>query len=138
MSEVSPPDEKSEERYKRRVKFVINKRKDQLSKEADERVKKKREDSTELMKEIRSVSDKLENGGLSDSEASTMKTKKKLLWNRFNSLKRSGQNTDSPRYTTRSQTTPDVILQLPPLPPAPETDGLEKEMENSLSKNFLK
>jgi hypothetical protein len=101
-------------------------------------VKKKGEESTELMKEIWNVCDKLESGGLSDGEVSMMKAKRKLLWNRFYSLKRSGQNTDSPRYLTRSETTPDIILQLSPLPPALETDDSNKNARNSVSKDFPK
>jgi hypothetical protein len=116
--EVSPPEEKSEERYKRKVKYIINKRKDQLSKESDRRMKEKREEPIELMKELDKLNDELENGDLSDNEASVMRAKKKLLWKRINKLKESGQNTEPPRYTIRSQTTPGVILQLPPLPPA--------------------
>jgi soluble cytochrome b562 len=137
-AEVSPPEEKLEERYKRRVKYVINKTKDQLSKESDKRMKEKREGANELMKELDKLNDELENGGLSDDEESVIKNRKKLLWKRINKLKESGQNTEPPRYTSRSQTTPDVILQLPPLPPAPETDGLNKEMEGSVSQDFPK
>jgi hypothetical protein len=79
-AEVSPPEEKSEERCKRKLKYVINKRKDQLSKESDKRIKAKREEPSELMKELDKMNDELENGGLSDIEASVMRTKKKLVW----------------------------------------------------------
>jgi hypothetical protein len=117
-AEVSPPQERADERYKRKVKYMINKRKEQLSKESEKRAIAKREDSCELEKELENLNRQLENGGLSESEASVMRTKKKLIWKRINNLKNAGRNTDPPRYATRSQTAPDVLI-LPPLPPAP-------------------
>jgi hypothetical protein len=36
-AEISPPGEKSEERYKRKLKYVIKRRKDQLEKETEKR-----------------------------------------------------------------------------------------------------
>jgi hypothetical protein len=135
-AEVSPPEEKSEERYKRRVKYVINRRKDQLNKESEKRMKAKREESSELTKELDEINNKLDNGGLSNSEASIARTKKKLIWKRIKNSENSGHNTEPTRYTTRSQIISDVIIQLPLLPPAPETDDSNKDTKDSVSKDF--
>jgi hypothetical protein len=138
MTEVSPPGERSVERYKRKLKYVINKRKDQLEKESEKRDKARREDSSELTKEVDDLNRQLENGGLSDSEMSAIRMKKKLVWRRIESSQNPGHGTDPPRYLTRSQTTPDVIIDLPPLPPAPETDDSNKDVKGSVSKDFPK
>jgi hypothetical protein len=88
------------------------------------------------MKELDELNKQLENGGLSDSEASVVRTKKKLVWKRIENLKNSGHDTEPPRYITRSQTTPDVVIQLPPLPPTPKTDDSNKDSKGFLSKDF--
>jgi hypothetical protein len=82
-AEVSSPEEKPEERYETRLKYVINKRKDQLSKESEKRIREKRGNSSELIKQLDELNRQLENGGLSDSEASVTRTKKKLVWKRI-------------------------------------------------------
>jgi hypothetical protein len=117
---------------------MVNKRKEQLSKESEKRMKAKREDSCELEKELEGLNRQLENGGLSDIEASSVRMRKKLIWKRINNLKNLGHNTELPRYATRSQTTPDVIIELPYLPPAPETDVPKKDTKGSVSKEFPK
>jgi hypothetical protein len=82
---VSPPEEKPEEKYERKFKDAIKKRKSQLSKESEKRRedKIKKEETSELMKEFDKLNGQLENGGLSDSEMSAIRQRKKLVWKRI-------------------------------------------------------
>jgi hypothetical protein len=49
-AEVSPPEKKPNKKYKKKLTYIINKGKEQLSKESEKRMKAKREDSCELRK----------------------------------------------------------------------------------------
>jgi hypothetical protein len=92
--------------------------------------------------ELEKINDKLEKGGLSVSEERDLRNRKRFIWSRIR-RRETGDITEPPRYATRSQTTPDVIIQFPPLPhlpiiPTGETDSSNSNNVKSVSLDFPK